>query len=264
MPTRTAYEHGQFNWVDLMSPDTEASKKFYGALFGWSHVDHSTDMGVPYTIFMKGENEVCGMGPLPPDMQQQGMPPTWNSYIYVDNLEAAVKKVESLNGAVFMPSMKVMEAGWMAGIRDPSGGHVFLWQKNEHIGAMQVNEPGCFCWNELATRDIEQAREFYAGLFGWEFEDNPSAPSKYYIIHNKGDMNGGIIQMTEQWPEGVPPHWAVYFTVEDADQSCEKLRELGGEVCSPPFAIPIGRIAVVSDPQKAVFHFFEFGEEAQT
>lgn len=246
-----------------MSPDTDASKKFYSGLFGWSHEDRPTDMGVPYTIYKQGNDEVCGMGPQPSDMQQQGIPPTWNSYINVEKLEETIAKAESLGGTVCMPSMKVMEAGWMAGIMDPTGGRFFLWQKNEHIGATRVNDPGCFCWNELATRDIEKASEFYGELFGWEFEDNPSGPTKYYIIHNKARLNGGIMQMNEQWPESIPPHWAVYFTVENADDACAKLKELGGEVCSPPFGIPIGRMAVVSDPQKAVFHFFEFGEGAQ-
>lgn len=259
MPTMTGYEHGQFSWVDLMSPDTEASKKFYGGLFGWTFEDKPTDMGLPYTMFKLDDQDVCGMGALPPDMQKQGIPPTWNSYINVDNLEDTVAKVEALGGSVFMPSMKVMDAGWMAGIMDPSGGRVFLWQKNEHCGATRVNDPGCFCWNELATRDIEKAREFYGQLLAWEFEDNPDAPTKYYIIKNKGNMNGGMMQMNDQWPENIPAHWAVYFTVENADDACAKLKELGGEVCSPPFSIPFGRIAVVSDPHRAVFHFFEFG-----
>jgi len=156
-----------------------------------------------------------------------------------------------------------MDAGWMAGIMDPTGGRVVFWQKNEHFGATRVNDPGCLCWNELATRDIEKACAFYGGLFDWQFEDNPNAASKYYVVQNKGVMNGGIMQMTEQWPESVPSHWGIYFAVDSADDACARLSELGGEVCSPPFEIPIGKIAVVSDPYKALFHFFEFDEGQQ-
>jgi predicted enzyme related to lactoylglutathione lyase len=262
MPTMTSYDHGQFNWVDLMTPDTEVAKKFYSGVFGWSPDDRPTDMGVPYTVFKLGDDEICGMGPLPAGMQEQGIPSAWNSYINVDDLEPAIAKAESAGGIVFMPSMKVMESGWMAGIMDPTGGRVFFWQKNEHFGATRVNDPGCLCWNELATRDIEKAREFYAAVFDWQFEDNPNAASEYYVVHNKGVMNGGIMQMNEQWPVGVPPHWGIYFAVDNAGEACARLTELGGEVCAPPFEIPIGRIAVVSDPFKAVFHFFEFGEAA--
>jgi predicted enzyme related to lactoylglutathione lyase len=264
MPTVTSYEHGQFNWVDLMSPDTEAAKKFYSTVFDWTPEDRPTAMGIPYTIFKLGDDEICGMGPLPPDMQEQGIPSSWNSYINVDDLESAADKVQSLGGTIFMPAMKVMDAGWMVGIMDPTGGRVFLWKKNEHVGATRINDPGCLCWNELATRDIEKAREFYGALFDWQFEDNPSATSKYYIVHNKGIMNGGIMQMNEQWPEGVPPHWGIYFAVENAEEACKRLTDSGGEVYAAPFEIPIGKIAVVSDPFKAVFHFFEFGDHASS
>ena len=34
-----------------------------------------------------------------------------------------------------------------------------------------VNVPGALTWNELATNDVERAKEFYGALFGWSFED---------------------------------------------------------------------------------------------
>jgi predicted enzyme related to lactoylglutathione lyase len=35
MPEMTRYEPGTPSWVDVGSPDVEASKAFYGGLFGW-------------------------------------------------------------------------------------------------------------------------------------------------------------------------------------------------------------------------------------
>ena len=35
MSERTSYEPGVPSWVDLSSPDTDASATFYGGLFGW-------------------------------------------------------------------------------------------------------------------------------------------------------------------------------------------------------------------------------------
>ncbi len=72
MPKMTSYDHGQFNWVDLMTPNTEVAKKFYCGVFGWSSDDRPTDMGVPYTVFKLGEDEICGMGPLPAGVQETG------------------------------------------------------------------------------------------------------------------------------------------------------------------------------------------------
>ena len=53
--------------------------------------------------------------------------------------------------------------------------------------------------------------------------------------------------------EGVPNHWHVYFAVDDIAGSSDKLKELGGSIVSGPFQTPVGEMAVVSDPQGAVF-----------
>jgi predicted enzyme related to lactoylglutathione lyase len=53
--------------------------------------------------------------------------------------------------------------------------------------------------------------------------------------------------------EGVPNHWHVYFAVDDADATAAKATELGGSVMVAPFDSPVGRMAVLTDPQGAVF-----------
>jgi len=179
----------------------------------------------------------------------------------VDDAEAVVKKTAELGGQVTMPVMQILDFGWMTFIQDPSGGHVGIWQKNTHAGAEVVNSPGSFCWHELATRESEAAKTFFANLLGWEYEENPAAPTPYAIIKNHGQQNGGIMQMDEQWGE-APPHWMVYFSVDDIDQSVNTLQELGGTVRVPPFEIPVGRISVVSDPQGGTFTIIQLNEVA--
>jgi hypothetical protein len=52
----------------------------------------------------------------------------------------------------------------------------------------------------------------------------------------------------------VPPHWLVYFAVDDSDKTAEKAKGMGGEVMVPPTDIPnIGRFAILNDPQGAGF-----------
>ena len=64
----------------------------------------------------------------------------------------------------------------------------------------------------------------------------------------------------DQW-EGVPDHWMVYFAVEDADAACAKVTELGGNVQVPPFDLPVGRIAVVSDTAGTHFSVTQLSPE---
>jgi predicted enzyme related to lactoylglutathione lyase len=51
----------------------------------------------------------------------------------------------------------------------------------------------------------------------------------------------------------VPNHWHVYFGTDDADAAAATAAEQGGTVAVPPFDTPVGRIAVLGDPQGAVF-----------
>ena len=73
---------------------------------------------------------------------------------------------------------------------------------------------------------------------------------EYTLFEVGGQMVGGTT--APQMP-GVPNHWHVYFAVADADAAAAKVTELGGTVMVEPFDTPVGRIAVVSDPQGAVF-----------
>ena len=199
------------------------------------------------------------MGQMPGEMQAAGMPAVWNSYVNVDDVEAAANKTIELGGQVTMPVMKVLEAGSMCFIQDPTGAFVGLWQKNQHFGAQLVNDPGSFCWNELATRDVSRASEFYSGLLGWTYCEFPEGPPGYQVIQNGEQINGGMIQMTEQFGD-MPPCWSVYFAVQDCDASVAKVTELGGQVIVPPFDIPVGRMAVVADDQGAVFDLIKLNQ----
>jgi len=252
MATKSAYDHGQFSWVDLSSHEMNPAREFYGSVFGWKSVDMDVQDGPPYAVLQLEGKAVGGLGQMTDDMKAQGIPPMWNSYINIDDIEATVKQAADLGATVTVPVMKILDAGWLAFFLDPTGGHVGLWQKNTHFGAQVVNEPGSFCWNELATRDIEKARGFYGELLGWDFAKYDAAPTQYYIIKNKGSDNGGMMQMNEEWGE-IPPHWMVYFAVSDADATVERVSQAGGKSQMPPFDTPVGRIGIVADPQGAVF-----------
>ena len=108
-------------------------------------------------------------------------------------------------------------------------------------------------WNEFLTRDYDGAKEFYAKLFGYTYTDIGEGDMQYSTIEVGGNTVGGIGALPAQVPAGVPPHWRVYFAVDDADATAEKIVALGGAVQRPPMDMPYGRHADVSDPQGAHF-----------
>ena len=41
---------------------------------------------------------------------------------------------------------------------------------------------GVFCWIDLGTTDLEAAKAFYSGLFGWTFVDMPTDTGTIYSM----------------------------------------------------------------------------------
>ena len=168
MSNPTSYPHGTFSWADLQTTDGTAAKAFYTSLFGWQAIDNPIPNGGVYTMLQQEGKDVCALSEMSTEQKSQGMPPVWNSYITVDDVDTTVAKVEGLGGNVIMPPFDVMNAGRMAVIQDSTGACVSLWQTNQHKGAGIFNVPNTMSWNELATRDTEAAKAFYTSLLGGE------------------------------------------------------------------------------------------------
>jgi uncharacterized protein len=109
----------------------------------------------------------------------------------------------------------------------------------------------------MAVRDIDAAKRFYGAVFGWDAETNAYGETSYTEWKLGGRSIGGMIQMNEQWPEDVPPHWMVYFATDEVDAATRRVEELGGKVSVPPTDTPAGRFTVVNDPHGAVFSIIE-------
>jgi hypothetical protein len=114
--------------------------------------------------------------------------------------------------------------------------------------------PGVPCWVDTNQPDPGAALPFYAGLFGWQFEDTmPEGSGGSYFI---GRIRGGDVAAIGSIPEGAPPMamWNTYVWVASADETASKVRAAGGTVLTEPFDImDAGRMAVVADPTGAAF-----------
>src|SRR5688572_4597820 len=116
--------------------------------------------------------------------------------------------------------------------------------------------PGMFCWADLATPDVTSARSFYTTILDDTVAEIPMGPGAfYYILQRNGkDVAGMAEQDPEQKKSKVPPSWTAYFQVKSADEAAKKIKSLGGHILVEPFDVmDVGRMAVASDPQGAVF-----------
>ncbi|HEX4307834.1 MAG TPA: VOC family protein [Solirubrobacterales bacterium] len=252
MSERTTYEPGTPCWVELAGiPDFDAAEAFYRELLGWEipEQENSAQLG-GYRRAKANGRDVAGASPV----MQDGQPCEWNTYVSVDDADATLAKVRDAGGTVVVEPMDVMGMGKMAIFNDPTGATCGLWEPGTFVGAEIVNEDGSFGWNELGTRDVAAAREFYGKVFDWTVEEQEMpGMGTYYIWKNGEDVRGGMMDITNMAPPEAPSSWLVYFTVADADAAAETTKAAGGQVVNGPFDIPVGRLAVLTDPQGAFF-----------
>jgi uncharacterized protein len=250
MGERTSHPPGTFSWTDLATSDPDGAKRFYTGLFGWEFDDQPIpgDGGV-YTMLRKDGKEVAALF-----QAGEGMPTFWNSYVTVESADSAAAKAADLGGTLMMEPFDVMDVGRMATIQDPTGAIFSVWEPHGSIGATLVNEPGALTLNQLSTPDTGAAERFYTELFGWRTEQVSGGDDPYWGIYLGDRINGGMMPVPPEGP--VPPHWLSYFGSTDVDADAGKAGELGGQVRFPPTDVPGGRIAVIQDPQGAIFGLF--------
>ena len=255
MPFLDRIPPGAFCWAELATLDQDAAKQFYTSLFGWSFVDSPMGPGEIYTMFKQVGGDVGAAFTLNEAMREQGVPPNWSLYVATDDVDATFEDALDAGGRGIAGPFDVSDYGRMAVVQDPVGAMISVWQPKSHQGFGIAGEPGTLCWADLSTPDPEAASNFYGATFGWSFELGQDG--SYLHIKNGPDYIGGIPSADQRAP-GAPPHWLLYFQVADCDASAAQAKELGARLYVEPMNIQnVGRMAVVADPQGAVFALFQ-------
>jgi hypothetical protein len=242
------YGSGTFCWVDIATDDPEAAASFYKRLFGWTPGGRPSNGGT-FRMLKQDGRDVAALYQLSDEDRAGGGRPHWLSYVSVDDVAESARRAQSLGGRIVQAPVDVGVSGKMSLIEDPEGIRFGLWEAKEHIGSQIVNEPCTLCWNELVTSDPDAAGGFYTDLFGWTAETMEMPGGDYTMFSARGHAMGGMMEQ----PDGAPAHWMVYFSVEDVDDTLRTMDEHGGTLYFGPHDIEVGRLAVVSDPQGAVF-----------
>lgn len=116
-----------------------------------------------------------------------------------------------------------------------------------------TDEPkiGEFCWYELATPNVQAAKDFYSKVFGWEYTEHPMGDMTYTMIKKDKEF-AGILPIPKNKEKEIPPHWIAYILVENLDQSLEKAQKNGAFIIKPATnAGDMGRLAIIRDPTGA-------------
>ena len=110
---------------------------------------------------------------------------------------------------------------------------------------------------EIPADDTGKSREFYGGLFGWEFQNFPG-PSEYWMGEIVPKQSGVAITNMEPGKRGT----RAYFDVADIKAGGARVKELGGEA-SDPMSVPnMGWFVTCKDPQGNEFGLWQADSSA--
>jgi uncharacterized protein len=111
---------------------------------------------------------------------------------------------------------------------------------------------GKFIWRDLVTENPDAVKPFYAGLFGWTYEETTALGAPYTLVKSDGQVIGGISKTRRPRPDQPVSQWLSFMSVADVDRAVAQTRSAGGSVVVGPLDLPnVGRGAVVLDPDGA-------------
>lgn len=127
----------------------------------------------------------------------------------------------------------------------------------EPASAMRL--PGKFVWADLFTSELERQRDFYVGLFGWQWAWlDDAGPRPYGLLYNGGQPVAGIVSFAPREVEGPYARWIHYASVVDVRAHADAVRAAGGRVLLEPREMPErGAFAIATDLEGAPFGLLE-------
>lgn len=221
MSQRDGYEHGVPSWIAGAHPHPAQAAAFYTELFGWQ-----TDPRGDHLVCTLRGRDVAGF--------VQGDAAAWRTTVWVESADDTAERATDAGGSVVTAPFELPGVGRTAVLADPAGAVFTVSEPDPHRGAQVVNEPGAWAMSALATPDLEGAKAFYGAVFGWETDTFAVGEIEATLWRLPG-FEGGE-------PEQPVP-----------DATAAKADELGGSVLMPPTDLPIGRRAILADPQGGTF-----------
>lgn len=131
------HQPGDFLWQELWNRDGDA--RFYQSVFGASAEQaRLNDSNFNYYAVDNKPAFAVLTSPL------EGLPPTWVSYLQVDDVAATLARVESLGGKILVPAQKNPAGGQLAVILDPSGAGLVIqtWTQSSANATTAISSTG--------------------------------------------------------------------------------------------------------------------------
>jgi uncharacterized protein len=256
-PASQEHHVGKVIFVELVTPDISAAKRFYGELFGWTFRDLQAG-GITYAGAYLNGHPVAGLvhKDLPPGQHRQ---PAWLSFFSVHDVNAT-REIAFQHGAkILFEPHSFPDRGREAVIADPQGAIFAILASSTGDPPDVLAAPGEWIWSSLITSDPDADAAFYQTLFDYEVFDLPADQGAQHLLFASDNYSRASANTLPANKPTTHPHWLNFVHVEDAVTVAAKVVALGGRVLVEPRVDRHGgKVAVVADPQGAPFGLLEW------
>lgn len=248
---------GKIIWRDLLTNDVAASKKFYGALFGWEFESVGSASGLSsnssYSLIRHDGRLIGGMVDTVAlngrdDISQ------WIVLMSVADITSAAAEFEAQGGTVVTPPTDLKRRGHIAIVQDAEGAMLGLLQTKDGDPLDQEPVVNEFLWDELWTTDVASATKFYGKVGAleaaeWDVDDDQDAGASYRLLKSGETPRFGIMPNPL---EGLNPVWVSYIRVASPADMTAQVEDLGGRIIVEAQARPLGgEVAFIAGPSGA-------------
>ena len=234
---------GRFIWHELMTSDPAAAASFYSDVMGWTAHRDDAD----YTTLRNGNASIGGIPKL--QTWKEGDRPYWTGTVLVDDVDRTAQLARDIGGIVSVEPVDVPNARF-AIIEDFRGGSMHVSRPVARVRLHDSRQPGEFYWCEYEATDGNAALGFYGLLFGWvSLDERAGSPAGELTVFGRNGIPIGSIHADQ----GLPNRWLYFIQVTDLDASIKRALAKGGSIRAQPSSVSDGRVAVLYDPQGAVF-----------
>lgn len=226
---------GKFVWGDLVSQDVEASKAFYGALFGWTFSDEGRyttvfNQGVPIAGMVKARDPNSGT--------------EWIGNLSVADVDRAASTIVRHGGQIETGPVDAPDRGHIALVSYEGNAAVLLVRASGGDPPDAHPVIGGWLWWELWVHDVDRAADLLVEIAGYQPETVELRGAPYRVLGDANARRLGIVQA----PPEVRPLWLPYFRVADKAATVDQAVALGARLIEQS-----DRAAILVDPNRAEF-----------
>ena len=236
---------GEIVWIDLITNDAKASKKFFTNLLGWSFKNYGA-----YDMALSGTKPVSGIIE-DKELLKGSKTSYWVVSASVNDVDATTKKITAKGGKVIAKPMEISGRGSVALVQDAQGAFFSILHNSAGDPKASAPRNGQWMWAELWTDNPEAAVSFYTDVLAITAKPlSDNEEGDYFIL--KGDTYefGGI---TEIPVKNEDPIWIPVLRVASAETLAKKAVDLGGSILINPVKVSGKKVALIATPSGAPF-----------